>query len=155
MKPDFSCPGKTSNRNQIAENLQAFHHFRFLSGGEFELSKFISATFSKLPFFFQLTFNWKTFSWYVFTFVQFFAIFSRKSWTAAEITSEGASKLLSPCRGQLFPKDSFLWKKYSFSINFCFEPIKLRFSSKSFPQSCQNCLVWCQRNTPRKNRFTE
>ena len=84
-----------------------------------------------------------------------FAIFSRKNWTAAEIISEGASKLLLPCRGQLFPKDSFIWRKYSFSINFCFQPIKLRFSAKSFQQICQKCLVWCQRNTPRKNRFTE
>ena len=72
-----------------------------------------------------------------------FCTFIRKNLTAAEIISERMSKLPFPCQEQLFAKDSFPWKTYNFSINFCFHPIKLRFSAKSLQQSCQNCIVWC------------
>ena len=84
-----------------------------------------------------------------------FCTLNRKKWTAAEIISEGASKLPFPCPEDLFAKHSFSWKTYNFSVTFSIEPIKLRFSAKSLQQICQNCIIWCPRNTPMKANFTE
>ena len=88
-------------------------------------------------------------------FCSFFALWAEKKWTAAEIISGGASKLPFSCPEELFANHSFPWKTYNFSSSFCFEPIKLRFSANSLQQNGQNCIVWCPRNTPIKNSFTE
>ena len=56
-----------------------FHHFRLLSGFKFELSKFFRPDFQNSLSFVQLTFNWKPFSWYVFTFVQFLQFLAEKT----------------------------------------------------------------------------
>ena len=84
-----------------------------------------------------------------------FCTLNRKKWTAAEIITEGASKLPFPCPEDLFAKHSFPRKTYNFSVTFSIEPIKLRFSAKSLQQICQNCIIWCPRNTPMKANFTE
>ena len=84
-----------------------------------------------------------------------FCTLNRKKWTAAEIITEGASKLPFPCPEDLFAKHSFPRKTYNFSVTFSIEPIKLRFSAKSLQQICQNCIIWCPRNTPMKKNFTE
>ena len=131
---------------------RAFHHFRFLSGGIFKLSKNVSARLSNLHFFRPDNIQMKNPFAKMCTLLFISRTLNRKNWTAAEIISEGASKLPFPCPEELFAKHSFPWKTYNFLVTFCFEPIKLPFSAKSLQQICQNCNIWCPRNTPRKKK---
>ena len=128
MKPAFLLSRQDfEQKSNCWKSTSFFHHFRFLSGGKFELSKFISARFSKPPFFCPVNIQMKNLFAEMFTLLVNFFTLCRKNWTAAEIISEVASKLPFPCSEQLFAKYSFPWKSYNFSINFCFEQIKLRF----------------------------
>ena len=112
--------------------------------------------FQNCSFFVQLTFTWKI-SWpECVHFVLFLDFQHKKLADTAEKNSAGASKLLFPGPEELCAKKTFPLRQLTI---FCsvsdFEPKKLRFSMKPFQQSCQNCYVWCPRNTPSKNRSTE
>ena len=105
--------------------------------------------------FVQLTFKWKIFLLKCVHFCSFLALWTEKIGLQQKLYRKGRTKLPFPCPEELFGKHSFPWKTYNFSVTFCFEPIKLRFSAKSLQQICQNCIIWCPRKTPMKANFTE
>ena len=154
MKPVFFLSRKDFEQKSTCWNFTSFLIiFGFWAEANLSLANIFRPEFQNCLSFVQLTFKRKSFWWNVNTFGQYLH-FMQKIYCSRNFIRRSV-KLLFPCQEQLYAKCSFPWKTYNFSINFCFEPKKLRFLLKSFQQSCQTCYVWCPRNTPRKNLFTE